>query len=396
MATTSIWAVKGWLGQVVIYVENPDKTANPVFYQKADMTESQTQGLSDVIDYAVQSRKTKLADERAEVRRHFITAINCQADTARDEMMATKKHFGKTEGVVAYHGYQSFAPGEATPDMAHEIGVKLARKLWGDRYQVIVTTHLDKSNHLHNHFVLNNVAMDNGKKYYRSEHDYWLMQHESDALCREYGLSVIEEPKRGQSKHYGERQAERTGKPTYRGLVKADLDRAIRESVTERQLWDNLYKKGCHTERELLGALISKAPVKIVGVDTMPTSVPDEFGSFYDQANDQILVHKGMEFHNTFRAVAHELAFAELTTGPDTQADPSFSAYCASYLLCKKYGVDAQGFIFGDAPDVFYGMDAQAIKGELSQIRDVAESISGRMARQLEAAQKAAKPPDAR
>jgi hypothetical protein len=145
---------------------------------------------------------------------------------------------------VAYHGYQSFAPGEATPDMAHEIGVNLATRLWGDRYQVVVATHLDKSNHLHNHFVLNNVSMTDGKKYYRSEHDYWLMQQESDKLCREYGLSVIEDTRRGKSKQYGEWKAEREGKPTYRSLVKAEIDQAILQCMTERQLWDNLYKKG--------------------------------------------------------------------------------------------------------------------------------------------------------
>ena len=30
MATTSIWRVKGWLGKVVVYVENPDKTPRKI------------------------------------------------------------------------------------------------------------------------------------------------------------------------------------------------------------------------------------------------------------------------------------------------------------------------------------------------------------------------------
>lgn len=244
MATTSIWAVKGWLGQVVIYAENPEKTANPACYEKEGMTAAQAQGLSDVIDYAAQSRKTGLADEHAEIMRHFVTGINCQSETARDEMMATKKHYGKDEGVVAYHGYQSFAPGEATPEMAHEIGVRLAQRLWGDRYQVIVATHLDKANHLHNHFVLNNVSMVDGRKYYRSNQDYYKMQNESDSLCREYDLSVIENPKRGKSKHYGEWKAEQDGRQTWRGMVKSDVDAAIRGAMTERQFWDNLRKQG--------------------------------------------------------------------------------------------------------------------------------------------------------
>ncbi|OKZ75765.1 MAG: hypothetical protein BHV93_00325 [Clostridiales bacterium 52_15] len=102
-----------------------------------------------------------------------MSGINCSPATARDEMLAVKKRFGKKDGTVAYHGYQSFAPGEATPELAHEIGVKLATRLWGDRYQVIIATHLDKENHLHNHFVLNtandiwrNFACEANKRFF--------------------------------------------------------------------------------------------------------------------------------------------------------------------------------------------------------------------------------------
>ena len=142
-------------------------------------------------------------------------------------MIAVKKRFGKEGGVVAYHGYQSFAPNEATPEMAHEIGVRLAKVLWGEKYQVLVATHLDKENHLHNHFVVNTVSFVDGIKYHRTEKDYFDMQRESDRLCREYGLSVIENPQRGKSKHYGEWRAEQEGRPTWRGLIKNDVDTAI-------------------------------------------------------------------------------------------------------------------------------------------------------------------------
>jgi hypothetical protein len=128
---------------------------------------------------------------------------------------------------------------EVAPD-----GVKLARRLWGDRYQVVVATHLDTASHLHSHFVVNTVSWTDGKRYHRTEMDYYQMQKESDRLCREYGLSVIDEPKRGKSRHYGEWKAEHDGKPTYRGMVKAEIDGAILESMTERQLWDSLYKRG--------------------------------------------------------------------------------------------------------------------------------------------------------
>lgn len=244
MATTSIWRVKGWLGKVVIYVENPDKTENPAFYEKQEMTDRQAQDLSDVIDYAVNSEKTQAAGEATEVMQQFVSGINCHPATAREEMIAVKKRFGKEDGTVAYHGYQSFAPGEATPEMAHEIGVKLAQQLWGDKYQVIVATHLDKDSHLHNHFVVNTVSFLDGLKYHRTEKDYYDMQKASDALCREYGLSVIENPQRGKSRQYGEWRAEQEGRPTWRGLIRAEIDEVIRQSMTERQFFDNLRKRG--------------------------------------------------------------------------------------------------------------------------------------------------------
>ena len=245
MATTSIWRVKGWLGKLVVYVENPDKTTNPKFYTDEDMAEQDGQELSDVIRYAVNSRKTQKADnEDCAVVHRFVSGINCSPSTARDEMLAVKKRFGKENGTVAYHGYQSFAPGEATPEMAHKIGMKLAARLWGDRYQVIVATHLDKENHLHNHFVLNTVSFVDGIKYHRTKKDYHDMQTVSDELCREYRLSVIENPQYGKSKQYGEWRAEQEQRPTWRGLIRADIDEAIRQSMTERQFFDNLRKKG--------------------------------------------------------------------------------------------------------------------------------------------------------
>lgn len=244
MAVTSIWRVNGWLGKVVIYVENPDKTTNSGFFRNEVQSPEGSQGLDDVIAYAVNSRKTEQHREDADILERFVSGVNCHPATARAEMLAVKKRFGKEEGTIAYHGYQSFAPGEATPEIAHKIGVELAQRLWGNRYQVVVATHLDKANHLHNHFVLNTVSFVDGKKYFRSAKDYRELQATSDALCREYGLSVIENPQPGKGKHYGEWRAEQEQRPTWRGLVRSDIDDAIQQSMTERQFFDALHRKG--------------------------------------------------------------------------------------------------------------------------------------------------------
>lgn len=244
MAVTSIWRVNGWLGKVVIYVENPDKTTNSGFFRNEAQSPEGSQGLDDVIAYAVNSRKTEQHREDADILERFVSGVNCHPATARAEMLAVKKRFGKEDGTIAYHGYQSFAPGEATPEIAHKIGVELAQRLWGNRYQVVVATHLDKANHLHNHFVLNTVSFVDGKKYFRSAKDYRELQATSDAICREYSLSVIENPQPGKGKHYGEWRAEQEQRPTWRGLVRSDIDDAIRQSMTERQFFDALHRKG--------------------------------------------------------------------------------------------------------------------------------------------------------
>ena len=244
MAVTSIWRVQGWLGKVVVYVENPDKTTNPAYYEKEDMTDRECQELGDVIAYAINSDKTQQIDTEDEIVEHFVSGVNCHPATARMEMMAVKKRFGKEDGTIAYHGYQSFAPGEATPEIVHRIGLELAQRLWGDKYQVVVATHLDKENHLHNHFVLNTVSFVDGIKYFRSAKDYHDMQTVSDNLCREYGLSVIQNPKPGKSKQYGEWRAEQEQRPTWRGFIRSDIDEVIRQSMTERQFFENLHKKG--------------------------------------------------------------------------------------------------------------------------------------------------------
>ena len=260
MATTAIWDVRGWLGKVVIYVENPDKTQNPAFYQKQDMTEKEAQGLADVIEYAVQDEKVRekagLQKDASSLSR-YVTGVNCAPSTAREEMLAVKKRYGKEDGIVAFHGYQSFAPGEATPDIAHEIGIRMARELWGERFQVVVATHLDKENHIHNHYVINSVSFVDGKRYNDCTATYMQMRKTSDRLCSEYGLSVIENPKRGKAKQYGEWRADQQGKPTWRGLIKKDVDRAISESVTDRQFFHNLRGMGYEIK---LGKDISVRP----------------------------------------------------------------------------------------------------------------------------------------
>ena len=144
MATTSLWHIKGHLRDLVDYVENPEKTY------------PELQDLWDASRYV--QRPAATADD------HYVTAINCLKETALEQMILTKRQYGKTDGYIAFHGYQSFKPGEVTAQECHDIGVALAKEMWGDRFQILVTTHLDK-NHLHNHYLFNSVSFRDGKKY---------------------------------------------------------------------------------------------------------------------------------------------------------------------------------------------------------------------------------------
>ena len=243
MAYTSIWRVRGWLGKSLIYIEDPEKTNNPQFYNNG-VADRSRENLDDVLAYAVNQSKTSRFNEDTDLLHQFVSGINCCPTTARTEMMAVKKKYGKEDGTIAYHGIQSFAPNEASPQLAHEIGLKLAQRLWGEDYQVVVATHLDKEHHLHNHFIVNTVSFRGGRKYHRTKDDYQEMRRVSDELCREYGLSVIDHgvPKKGM--HYGDYRAAQQGKPYWKQILRDDLDEIIQQSMTERQFFDHLQKRG--------------------------------------------------------------------------------------------------------------------------------------------------------
>lgn len=150
MAVCEIWDVRGRLDHPIDYAENPEKTANPKY------TEADLQAMVDVMEYATNKNKTE--------QRFFVTGVNCDPTTARDEMMITKAGWNDTSEIVCYHGFQSFKHGEVTPEQAHEVGVKLAERMWGNRFQVIVATHLN-TDCLHNHFVVNSVSFADGMHY---------------------------------------------------------------------------------------------------------------------------------------------------------------------------------------------------------------------------------------
>ena len=175
MATTKIWAIKDSISRVISYAKNPEKTT--------------FSDLKQVLKYAENEEKTIDNNEKT----MYVTGVNCNAQTAYEEMITVQNRFDKTTGNVAYHAYQSFKTGEATAELAHKIGVELAEKMWSE-YQVVVATHLDTGTY-HNHFVVNSVNMFTGKKFNCNKVAYYHFRELSDNLCRKYGLTVIQNTK---------------------------------------------------------------------------------------------------------------------------------------------------------------------------------------------------------
>lgn len=223
MAVTKIWAVKSNFRAPCAYAINPEKT---------EMSDD----LWALLHYTVNSKKTRYDEKLA-----FISGVACSDKHPYEDMMRVKNHFRKTGGNLAYHAYQSFKPGEVTPQECHEIGVQLARKLWGFRFQVLVCTHMDK-HHLHNHFVINSVSYVDGKKFDCSERAYYQMRNVSDELCRARQLSVIEKPKGHTLRtiHF----AEKRGEPTRYNLMREAIDRAAAMSRTWKEFTAALLKLG--------------------------------------------------------------------------------------------------------------------------------------------------------
>ena len=199
--------------------------------------------LDHCADYVLNPEKTSLPDGGP----RLATAINCQLDTAYWDMMDTKRRWGKSGGVQGYHIIHSYTPGEVTPMEAHEMGVELAQRLLGDKYEVIVSTHLDHD-HLHCHILFNSVGFMDGAKFRNNFQDYYRdIRGISNEVSRAHGVSVIEPEAKGE--HYAEWSAGQSGKATVRGLIRQDMDAAINSAFTYQTFWEQLARMGYTIKR---------------------------------------------------------------------------------------------------------------------------------------------------
>lgn len=214
----------GHLTHATDYSKNTDKT---LVYEDGK--------LAAALEYSMDEEKTLNAEL-------LVTGINCNPDTAAKTMRATQKRFGKTDKILAHRFFLSFREDEVTPQVAHEIGVKWAQETFGDRFEVICSTHCDTDN-LHADYVVNAVSFVDGKKYQRRNNDGREMKEAVNRLCKEYGISPI--PEKGREKDKGFDEVKHfSGRKSMKQLVCEDIEGCIRKSYSLSDLYTQLENKG--------------------------------------------------------------------------------------------------------------------------------------------------------
>ena len=195
--------------------------------------------LKRALDYVMNPEKTQ--------RGRLVGAVNCQADMAFEQMMDTKKQFGKTDKRQGYHIILSFKEDEVEPDRAFEITQKFVAEYLGDAYEAVFVVH-DNTDHVHSHIVFNSVSFVDGKKY-RYEKGDWAkyIQPITNKLCQEYGLSIIDVEdgsKEKQHENYKDWSEYREGSFVWADMIKRDLDACILQANDFRGFLELLSEKG--------------------------------------------------------------------------------------------------------------------------------------------------------
>ena len=225
MAVTGFWPIYKNLKATLDYADNPDKTTAREYLDD---------DLYAALSYAENDNKTD--------RKVYVGGINCSKQNAYAEMIAVQRRFGLRGKVVGYHGIQSFKTGEVTPEQAFEIGMETARRMWCDKYQVLVTVHLNTDN-VHCHFVVNPVSFKDGTKFQNKIGDHKELRKVSDAICREHGLSVLEN-----SNFYGGNKKDywrhKSGKKTHRDYLREDVEYCLTFATSPREFENQLYALG--------------------------------------------------------------------------------------------------------------------------------------------------------
>ena len=221
----------------MIPVHRLDNAIDYTLDEKKCSRRENEESLEGEIDKALNKDKTE--------QNLFQSALGCTCETAFEDMCRVKEMWHKEKGVQGFHLVQSFAAGEVSPELAHQIGLEFSERLLGGNFQAVVSTHLN-TKCVHNHIVWNSVSMKTGRKYRSNERTYVTeVRQISDELCRKHGLSVIHTEKSERiARPYAQWLAEQNGAPTWKTPIQQDLNAAVSASLTWKQFLRALEQKG--------------------------------------------------------------------------------------------------------------------------------------------------------
>ena len=192
--------------------------------------------LKKAIDYICNGDKT---DDEIYVTTHL-----CSRENAHKEFELTKKQFNSRTKTLAHHLIQSFVPEEVSFGEAHQVGIELCEKILEGKYEYVLATHIDKD-HIHNHIIFNSIDVDEGKVYHSYYSSYMNIRNQSDRLCKEHNLSVIDqetekeinEIKRRKFVNWYDWNEDKKGK-SYKSRLQFDMDRVIQKAIN----WEHFLK----------------------------------------------------------------------------------------------------------------------------------------------------------
>jgi len=193
--------------------------------------------LKKAIDYICNGDKT---DDEIYVTTHL-----CSRENAYKEFELTKKQFNSRTKTLAHHLIQSFVPEEVSFEEAHQVGIELCDKILGGKYEYVLATHIDKD-HIHNHIIFNSIDVNEGKVYHSYYGSYMNIRNQSDRLCKEHNLSVIDqetqreinEIKRRKYVNWYDWNEDKKGS-SYKSMLQFDIDRTIKQSIN----WQDFLSK---------------------------------------------------------------------------------------------------------------------------------------------------------
>ncbi len=244
----------------------------------------------------------------------YVTTHLCSRENAHKEFELTKKQFGSRTKTLAHHLIQSFVLEEVSFEEAHQVGIELCEKILEGKYEYVLATHIDKD-HIQNHIIFNSIDVKEGKIYHSYYGSYMKIRNQSDRLCREHNLSVIDqetqreinEIKRRKFVNWYDWNEDKKGS-SYKSRLQFDIDRTIKQSINWQGFLSKMESYGYEIKYGKHIAFRSKnqqrfTRVKTIGANYTEERIKDrilnkdkELGNIIDIKNSQkVKSSKGYE-----------------------------------------------------------------------------------------------------